>query len=754
MDRQMHLGDLVLPPLATQNRLFHKYLLPIAPGSQQTTPNVSQTVPSTTEIHRLRDDLEGMLAVTQERKEKIQESIATWSSRIQKNGGTVTSVLHLTEKDKEKDKIGSAKTGIRIKVKDEGIGKDRMDQDELDDAPPTARTSEGSGKRKRSHDTDDLSDSEKDKPMLIKKSDDGGIKITISHGGTLKIKKTATNPDPAKQSATSPVSTVRATKTVPAPPPPRIPSPERDASSTTHAPAGAKSLPAVFQKVNSAFPPSLVVTEAPVTPVASAKPKPLSRTQSSKPKPSKNDILSKPNEDSLAMPTPLIPDKSSTDATTQPSMPPPPLRSDTTATPSAPVVVTPAPSSPPTTPAPPSDPKPMASDEIFPPATPFTVPAQDKPSLADIIGVGTPMDGDFSKVKVPTQIAVTAFWSFAEQYFRSVTVEDARFLEDHGDPVTPFIVPKLGKHYAMQWKEEDSAAAASAAAAAASAAAGVSGEFADEQGGGDYGDEDGGIVRETEPYFGPLTERIVAAFVKEGVVGHFFDSGGDGDAGGGGPLAAAVAKAKVRNKTEMAELEERVRIELAHVGLIENKENENDEAAQKEDEIWAELKAKQEELRERISVNTARKIRLLAIAKTWMAVQEFNSVLEEQNKAIEAAYTRRFKQKNKRKKLSVAPGTDSVSQKGLPSSYGMMSSAPDNFMVHIQKRTRLIDAFNTMFDMNKLAVPQTSIYADLFPEGEDGQVGGEIGGAEGVGGSVVVGSGGVRLKVGSMFLRV
>ncbi|KAI8807762.1 histone acetyltransferases subunit 3-domain-containing protein [Cladochytrium replicatum] len=432
-------------------------------------------------------------------------------------------------------------------------------------------------------------------------------------------------------------------------------------------------------------------------------------------------------------------------------MPPLPPQLESPATPTS-VPVAPTPPMLPVTPVPPSESKPLpSSDETLLSATPFTVPTEEKLSLADTIGVGTPMDGDLSKVKVPTQIAVTAFWSFAEQYFRSVTEEDARFLEDHGDPVTPFIVPKLGKHYSMQWNEEDSAAAASAAAAAASVATGVSGEFADEQGGGDFGDEDGAIVRETEPYFGPLTERVIAAFVKEGVVGHFFDSGGDGDAGGGSMLAAAVAKAKVRNKTEIAELEERVRIELAHVGLIENKENENDEASHKEDEIWAELKAKQEELRERIGVNTARKTRLLGIAKTWMAVQEFNSVLEEQNKAIEAAYVRRF-QKNKRKKLSIAPGSGSVSQKGLPSSYGMMSGAPDNFMVHIQKRTRLIDAFNTMFEMNKLAVPLTSIYSDLFPEGEDGQAGGSESGS--TGGPVVVGSGGVRLKVGSMFLRV
>jgi hypothetical protein len=45
--------------------------------------------------------------------------------------------------------------------------------------------------------------------------------------------------------------------------------------------------------------------------------------------------------------------------------------------------------------------------------------------------------------------------AYIEPYFRPFTEDDRAFLLERGDNVTPYLIPKLGKHYSKQWAEED-----------------------------------------------------------------------------------------------------------------------------------------------------------------------------------------------------------------------------------------------------------------------------------------------------------
>jgi len=60
------------------------------------------------------------------------------------------------------------------------------------------------------------------------------------------------------------------------------------------------------------------------------------------------------------------------------------------------------------------------------------------------------------------------------------------------------------------------------------------------------------------------------------------------------------------------------------------------------DEVSTELRSLQMELREVIATNKFRKARLLQVARAHMARQEYNQVLDDINKAIEQAYSKRF----------------------------------------------------------------------------------------------------------------
>jgi len=50
----------------------------------------------------------------------------------------------------------------------------------------------------------------------------------------------------------------------------------------------------------------------------------------------------------------------------------------------------------------------------------------------------------------------------------------------------------------------------------------------------------------------------------------------------------------------------------------------------------------EQELREQVSINEKRKKKLLKISQDWIAYQQFNEVLEDQEKQIESVYNKRL----------------------------------------------------------------------------------------------------------------
>lgn len=87
-----------------------------------------------------------------------------------------------------------------------------------------------------------------------------------------------------------------------------------------------------------------------------------------------------------------------------------------------------------------------------------------------------PPDKDCSHAKPPHQVPISTFMRYTEPYLRPISEEDMAFLRERGDPVTPYIVPKLGRYYLEQWADEDGAnmpagAGPSALASASSALA-------------------------------------------------------------------------------------------------------------------------------------------------------------------------------------------------------------------------------------------------------------------------------------------
>ncbi|KAJ2472435.1 Transcriptional regulator, partial [Coemansia sp. RSA 2320] len=216
---------------------------------------------------------------------------------------------------------------------------------------------------------------------------------------------------------------------------------------------------------------------------------------------------------------------------------------------------------------------------------------------------GTPVQEDFSRVKVTNQVQIQTFWASLEPYFRSITDEDIGFLESSTDSQEAYTVPRLGKFYARAWAEEEvthfpdhmsnnktrytakhllsldrssgSQAAATAAAAAAAAAEGRS--FS----GRELVDSD---LTFNSVRLAPLTERIISALVAERLV--VVGGGEDGNGDSGGHMAKHqefaefgegsdssdgefVEARHLSSSGEAITLEERLKRELRYIGILD-----------------------------------------------------------------------------------------------------------------------------------------------------------------------------------------
>ncbi|KAL2918028.1 Transcriptional regulator [Polyrhizophydium stewartii] len=381
------------------------------------------------------------------------------------------------------------------------------------------------------------------------------------------------------------------------------------------------------------------------------------------------------------------------------------------------------------------------------------------------------LDGDFSMAKAPpNQIPIAQFWSFFEQYYRNMTEDDLRGLLTQGDMITPMLLPPLGRHYTQQWHEEDQRLQTMYEEGATNPSQIINREYIEHE----------DVVFEGDIIMGTLSERLMGALVQEGVVpdlkGSSTADDDDNDAsimislknggfggglglGGGGSFAAgasgvgggtaaggvgggaggnagagdssksgsgaAAVLGKPRTRADMSMFEERLRLELAHIGLIDIADD--DPMNGHDDEILAELKRRQDELRELSALNMRRKRHVHEIAEKHMGWQEYNCLLDEINKSLEQSFIKRFKSsKSKKGKRAV--------KEHRPVSESLVSA--------MESRKRMIrEVGDVFFPAEQFSVPTESVFASL--DGDGGEP------AEGAGGDAAAADRGAVCGAGS-----
>ncbi|ODA78421.1 hypothetical protein RJ55_05802 [Drechmeria coniospora] len=367
----------------------------------------------------------------------------------------------------------------------------------------------------------------------------------------------------------------------------------------------------------------------------------------------------------------------------------------------------------------------------------YSVAVYPKSDLADMIA-GDPPDKDFSTAKPSSQINFSTFSSYIDPYFRMFSEEDLAFLRERGDRVTPFIMPKRGKrHYTEVWAEEDGVTAAEMPQQGRDKLPPNQPRGTIESMTDSVGETDGLSIS-------PLASRLLQMLrpgnrlqmsdektSANGIAGgDVVMNGGDGhgDEQPQAPSAAGDERTKeqppatfmtessteawkkaTHPKLDYGQVDERLKQELRHIGFLPLEGFEGDYDGHFDDEVAGRLRYLQKQLREQMLVNGARKSRLTDLVRERMAHQEYQTILEDLDSQVQAAYLKRTRTMGKSKKAKRPGGAGGGSHFVGNGSGTARPGIGDLTKTLMERRRRWIDTIGSVFDDESLnRVPRVS----------------------------------------------
>lgn len=355
----------------------------------------------------------------------------------------------------------------------------------------------------------------------------------------------------------------------------------------------------------------------------------------------------------------------------------------------------------------------------------YSVAVYPKSDLSDLIA-GDPPDKDFSNAKPSSQINFSTFSTYIDPYFRPFTEEDLAFLRERHDRVTPFVMPKRGKrHYTEIWAEEDGAMSIDTPQQGRD-------KLPPNQPRGSIENMNDSVAETDALSIGPLAARLLQTLRPEsrvpvsddkptanGVTNGDVSMNGDmnGDEANGMPddksnamppatfMVESTSEAwrkATHPKLEYAQVEERLKQELRHVGFLPPDNIESEYDGHFDDEVAGRLRLLQARLKEQMLVNGARKARLMDLVRERMAHQEYQTILEDLDSQVNAAYLKRTRTMGKSKK-SKRPGGAGGGSHFVGAAAGMARPGiGDLTKTLMERRRRWIDTIGSVFDGENL----------------------------------------------------
>lgn len=356
---------------------------------------------------------------------------------------------------------------------------------------------------------------------------------------------------------------------------------------------------------------------------------------------------------------------------------------------------------------------------------------------------------DFSKHKAPSnQVQFTTYQSYIESFFRPFSNDDIHFANekyvlppgfekgDYDPATSPYLIPKLGPFYADVWAEEDvnlrsklSSPAPQKPPLESYKPKGTVDDVSDEK-----------LLTE-DVSVGPLSSRLLSAILS--IHEAKGDNARDDDDESikcednrseanmllDDDVATQLDSGAYRVTSEVNDfysMEERLKRELKYIGIFMNLPTRGEKAKRggsiidsdewllhkEDDEVSAEIRVLQEELKGAVARNRQRKKVLVPILEEQLAYQEYCTILEDLDNQVNTAYTKRLKAKSRKKKTP--EGTVNVAQQ---------QAANSGLRALMEKRRRWIESIGSLFKPPQLMkrVPSESIFKDqVHSDDEEG----------------------------------
>jgi transcriptional adapter 3 len=355
--------------------------------------------------------------------------------------------------------------------------------------------------------------------------------------------------------------------------------------------------------------------------------------------------------------------------------------------------------------------------------------AEYPPSDLHDLTPGTPPDRDFSNAKPATQVNATVFANYVEPYIRPLTEEDVAFLKERGDRFVPFTMPQRGpRHYKDIWAEEDGAMQLDNA---------NDSRLPPNEPRGSYEDISDDVLGTELVSAGPLLSRLLCVLRPEGRGNSSSDNANgnadamDVDEGAGAPpdtnnINSIPAAAQLPEflqpgwkappppaRTDYATLEERMMTELKHYGMIsETDESQVNYDLQNDDEVAARIRLLQNELRKQSIINGARKQRLLELTEERMAQQEYNTIADDLDNQLNAAYLKRNRNIGKGKKQTKRPGGAGGGSHPVPNAGISRPGVGEPIRTLMERKNMWNNTIGPVVNYGKTGLPPETI----FPE--------------------------------------
>lgn len=356
---------------------------------------------------------------------------------------------------------------------------------------------------------------------------------------------------------------------------------------------------------------------------------------------------------------------------------------------------------------------------------------------------------DFSKHKAPSnQVQFTTYQSYIESFFRPFSNDDIHFANekyvlppgfekgDYDPATSPYLIPKLGPFYADVWAEEDvnlrsklSSPAPQKPPLESYKPKGTVDDVSDEK-----------LLTE-DVSVGPLSSRLLSAILSiheakgdnarddddESIKSE--DNRSEANMLLDDDVATQLDSGAYRVTSEVNDfysMEERLKRELKYIGIFMNLPTRGEKAKRggsiidsdewllhkEDDEVSAEIRVLQEELKGAVARNRQRKKVLVPILEEQLAYQEYCTILEDLDNQVNTAYTKRLKAKSRKKKTP--EGTVNVAQQ---------QAANSGLRALMEKRRRWIESIGSLFKPPQLMkrVPSESIFKDqVHSDDEEG----------------------------------